>query len=298
MNILMTGGTGFVGRNLIKSLIAKDHHIYILTRTPDKYTNNEKTTFISYHYPVEELPVIHAVINLAGESLFGYWSKSKKKAILDSRIETTEKILDIMKKLDKKPDVFISCSAVGLYGISEDLIFTEATANPGGDFLARVTLEWEKTAKQAETMGIRTILTRFGVILGKEGSLPLMSLPVKMFAGGKIGNGEQWISWIHIEDVVNLIQFCLFNKQMEGPVNVTSPNPKRNKDFTKTLAKVLKRPYWITAPSPLIRLAIGEMSQLIRKGQYVLPKKAEDNNFQFAYPNLEEALREIVSKKT
>lgn len=295
MNILITGGTGFVGKKLTAALHEKDHHVYILTRSPEKYEGSAKSTFISYDYPVKKLPAIHGVINLAGESLFGYWSERKKESIINSRIDITQKVIGIMKKLDKKPEVFISGSAVGFYGTSEDVIFTETTIQTGDDFLARVAIEWEKTAKQAEEMGIRTVYSRFGVILGEKGALKYMSLPVKMFAGGKIGNGEQWLTWIHIEDVVNLLQYCLFNKNIEGPVNVTSPNPKRNKDFTKILANVLKRPYWLPTPAPLVRLGIGEMSLLITKGQYVLPKKALDTGFRFSYPYLQEALKEIKS---
>lgn len=293
LNILITGGTGFVGENLTKSLHKKDHHTYILTRSPDKYTNTDIATFISYDHPTDQLPTIHGVINLAGESLFGYWSKKKKKAILDSRIEATSNVIELIKKLDKKPEVFISGSAVGYYGTSEDLMFTEATMKHGDDFLANVVVKWEQCAKQVADIGIRTVYTRFGVVLGNKGALPYMGLPVKLFAGGKIGDGGQWVSWIHIEDVVNMIEFCLYNKHIEGPVNVTAPNPKRNKDFTRTLAKVLKRPYWLPTPSPLIRTTIGEMSLLITKGQYVIPQKANDHGYQFSYPFLEEALREI-----
>lgn len=292
MNILITGGTGFVGSNLTKSLNEKDHHVYILTRSPEKHTNSEKTSFISYDHQVEKLPTIHGVINLAGDSLFGYWSKKKKDTIITSRIETTQKLIDMIKKMDKKPDVFITGSAIGYYGTSGDLIFTENTTEPGDDFLAKVAVDWEKTAKQAEQLNIRTVYARFGVILGKEGALPYMKLPIKIFAGGKIGNGEQWVSWVHIEDAVKLIQFCLFNTHISGAVNVTAPYPKRNKDFTKVLAKVLKRPYWFTTPSPLMRTVIGEMSHLITKGQFVLPQQAKDNNYQFSFPYLEEALRE------
>lgn len=293
LNILITGGTGFVGRELTKALHQKNHNTYILTRSPENYKNTSNTTYISYNYPAEELPVIHGVVNLAGESLFGYWSKRKKDAIFKSRIDTTQKVLDIIKKLHKKPDVLISGSAVGFYGFSEDLIFTEATMKPGKDFLAKVVMEWEKVAKQAREMDIRTVFTRFGVILGKEGALPYMQLPVKLFAGGKIGNGEQWLSWVHLEDAVNLILFCLFNNHVEGPVNITAPHPKRNKDFIKIMANILKRPYWLPVPYPFVRVAVGEMSQLIAKGQYVLPKKAKDSNFQFAFPYLKEALQDI-----
>lgn len=293
LNILITGGTGFVGSNLTKSLHKKSHHTYILTRSPEEYTNTNNATYINYEYPVELLPTIHGVINLAGESLFGYWTKKKKASILDSRIKATTSVVGFIKKLDKKPDVFISGSAVGYYGTSDDLMFTEATTAPGDDFLASVVHKWEQCAKQIEDIGIRTVYTRFGVILGKKGALPYMSLSVKLFAGGKIGDGEQWVSWVHIEDVINMIEFCLYNKHMEGPVNVTAPNPQRNKDFTQTLAKVLKRPYWFPAPSSLIRTAAGEMSLLITEGQYVIPQKIQNAGYQFSYPFLKEAFRAI-----
>jgi uncharacterized protein (TIGR01777 family) len=297
LNILMTGGTGFVGGNLIQSFRKENHHTYILTRSPEKHPNTKYATYISYNNPVKQLPIIHAVINLAGESLFGYWSNRKKRAILNSRMETTNQVIDMIKQLERKPEVFISGSAIGYYGASEDIMFSEETTLPGNDFLADVVVQWETCAKQAEELGIRTVYTRFGVILGSKGALPYMSLPVKMFAGGKIGNGQQWVSWVHIEDVVRLLTFCLTNTQINGPVNVTAPYPKRNKDLMKALAKVLKRPYWFPVPSPFVHAAIGEMSQLITKGQYVLPKKALDNRFEFSYPFLMGAIRAINTKE-
>ena len=295
MNILIAGGTGFVGKTLSTSLQEQGYHVYILTRTPNHFNNRETVTYIPYNYPVENLPCFHAIINLAGDSLYGYWTKKKKETILKSRILTTQKLIDFMKQMDKKPNVFISSSAVGFYGTSEKLIFTEKTLKPGNDFLAHVVVEWEKTAQQAENLGIRTVYTRFGVILGTDGgALPIMKIPVKMFVGGKIGSGEQWISWIHIQDAVNSIIFCIKNQDINGPVNVTAPRPLRNKEFMRVLTKAVKRPYWLPAPKPLVRLAIGEMSELITKGQYVLPQKIESHHFKFAYRKLTDALNDII----
>ncbi|WP_404451454.1 TIGR01777 family oxidoreductase [Virgibacillus necropolis] len=294
MNILISGGTGFVGSQLTNVLTGENHHVYILTRSPDNYENTDLITYIPYDYYVRDLPAINSVINLAGDTLFGYWSTDKKTNIMKSRTETTQHLVQMMQQMEKKPEVFISASAIGFYGTSEDLIYTENTLDQGDDFLASVAGAWETTAMQAaDELHIRTVCTRFGIILGEKGALSYMTLPIKMFAGGKIGNGEQWMSWVHVEDVVNSIIFCMRNDKIEGPVNVTAPNPKRNKDFTKILAKVLKRPYWFTTPSPLIRTAIGEMSELMTKGQYVLPGKLDDQNYQFSYPYLEEALRSI-----
>ncbi|MFC4025739.1 TIGR01777 family oxidoreductase [Oceanobacillus longus] len=297
MNFLISGGTGFIGKYISKSLHEKGHHTYILTRSPKTNMNTDNTTYINYNYPAEELPIMEAVINLAGESLFGYWSSKKKNEIINSRLEATNHIIDMIKNMKTKPNVFISGSAVGFYGISEDLIFTESTTEVGKDFLSEVTVKWEEAAQQAERLGIRTVYARFGIVLGDEGSLPLMSLPVKMFAGGKIGSGEQWMSWVHVEDAVKLIAYCLFHSELKGPVNITAPNPKRNKEFMKILSKSLKRPYWFRTPSTLIHATIGEMGQLITKGQYVLPQKALENGFEFTYPELKDALGEIAKSQ-
>lgn len=294
LNILITGGTGFVGSRLTKALTSENHHVYILTRYPDNYENTDLITYIPYDYYVRDLPTIHTVVNLAGDTLFGYWTTDKKTNIMKSRTEITQHAIEMMQQMEKKPEVFISASAIGFYGTSDDLIFTENTKEHGDDFLASVAVAWETTAMQAaDELHIRTVCTRFGIILGEKGALSYMALPVRMFAGGKIGDGEQWMSWVHVEDVVNSILFCMRNNNLEGPVNITAPNPKRNKEFTKTLAKVLKRPYWFTTPSPLIRTAMGEMSELMTKGQYVLPGKLEEHQYQFSYPNLKEALSEV-----
>ncbi|WP_269410091.1 TIGR01777 family oxidoreductase [Lentibacillus daqui] len=294
MNILITGGTGFVGRHLTQLLTKEGHHAYVLTRFPEKYHNTTNTTYLHYPETPKALPIIHAVVNLAGESLFGYWTPRKKEAIRNSRILTTQTVIDLVQQMDKKPSVFISGSAVGYYGMSDDQIFTEQTTTPGNDFLAQVVTDWEKTASQASELGIRTVFTRFGVILGEKGALPYMSLPVRLFIGGKTGSGEQWISWVHIDDVVQLILFCIQNEHIDGPVNVTAPKPKRNKAFIRLLARVLHRPYWLPTPTTLIHTSLGQVSELITKGQYVLPKKAETFQYPFRYPDVESALKQIL----
>ena len=294
MNFLITGGTGFLGSQLTNYLIKKGHHVYILTRSPEVHNDSDSVIYIPYDVDTKKLPQIYGVVNLAGESLFGYWSEEKKKKILFSRMTATSQVLELMKKLQNKPEVFISGSAVGYYGSSDEIIFTEKTVDSGDDFLSSVVVDWEKAASEAEELGIRTVYARFGIVLGKQGgSLPLMTLPVKLFVGGKIGDGDQWISWVHIEDAVRLLDFSLFNKDISGPVNITSPNPKRNKDFYKTLARVYKRPYWFPMPNFLMNLAMGEMSQLITKGQYVAPQKAIELGFEFKFAKHGEALEDI-----
>lgn len=293
MNVLLTGGTGFVGTKLTERLLEKHAHVYILTRKPEMALPKDGVTYIGYDANPEKLPSIDAVINLAGDSLFGYWTKRKKERILTSRVKTTKKVLSFIEQLNVKPGVFISASAVGYYGTSRETVFTEESGEHGDDFLATVVGEWEEIAQRAVGLGIRTVYARFGVILGTEGALPLMSLPIKLFIGGKIGSGKQFVSWVHIDDAVGLLLFALENEQISGPVNVTAPEIVRNDTFTKTLAKVLKRPYWFTTPAFLIRVSIGEMSILVTDGQHVVPDKALNKGYKFKYPTLKQALEEV-----
>ncbi|GEN89497.1 MULTISPECIES: TIGR01777 family oxidoreductase [Oceanobacillus] len=294
MNILITGATGFLGSKLAAHLTVLNHNLYILTRSTEKRSNTSHITFMDYNTTANELPHIDAVINLAGESLFGYWTKKKKEAILTSRLRVTKYLVQLMKDMKEKPKVFISGSAVGYYGMSEDFIYTEATVQPGNDFLASITRQWEQEAGAAEKMDIRTIYARFGVLLGNDGgAFPLMSLPIKLYAGGHISDGEQWLSWIHVKDAVKLITFCLEHQTMKGPVNVTAPNPKRNKDFMKKAAKIYNRPNWLHVPAVFFYFTLGEMAQLIIKGQYAYPQKALNNGFEYEFASLDRALLDL-----
>lgn len=300
MKIAITGGTGFLGRHVTDLLVEEGNEIYILTRSPDKYEETSAVHYVGWlkegMEPERELPPLDAIINLAGESLFGYWTEKKKKKIRESRIQATEQIIELIRKMEKTPKVLINASAMGYYGPSGSQIFTEKTETPGDDFVADVTVEWERTALKAEELGVRTIFARFGLLLGEEGALPLMSLPFKLFAGGRIGSGEQYVSWIHVDDAARMLSFAISSKMISGPMNVTAPAPKRNKDFSKILAQVLKRPYWVTVPAPLMKKTLGKMSSLILEGQYIYPAKAEDAGFTFDYPELKPALKEIFQK--
>ncbi|MCA0971823.1 TIGR01777 family oxidoreductase [Halobacillus litoralis] len=300
MNIVVTGGTGFVGSELTRQLVNEGHHVYILTRSPDQHTDTENVTYVGWlkdsFNPAAALPTIDAIVNLAGESLnSGRWTDERKESILNSRIQATEGVLDLIEQLDPKPEVLVNASAVGFYGQSKTKTFTEETTEPGRDFLADVVEKWEETASRAKEYGVRTTYIRFGIILGDEGALQKMILPYQFMIGGNLGSGEQWMSWIHIDDVVGLIQFTIHNKDVEGPVNGTAPNPHRNKDFGRTLGKVLNRPHWIPAPSPALKLALGEMSTLLLDGQSVIPKKAIEHGYNFKYPELKPALDSILN---
>lgn len=294
MNILMTGGTGFIGTRLVDKLEQSGHHVYILTRSPKQYQDTTNISYISFNYPMKRLPFIHAVINLAGESLFGYWTERKKTNIVNSRLQTTEKLIRLLTSMGTKPDVFISGSAVGYYGMNKNRIFTEKTITPGNDFLAKVCAKWESVAHTAEDLGIRTVYTRFGVVLDKrEGALPMMALPFQFGFGGKIGSGEQYLSWIHIHDCVHLLLHALYDERITGPFNITAPKPVQNNSFTYLLAKQLRRPAFFDIPATMMKIALGDMSQLTTDGQYVLPQKALDSGFTFQYNCLEDALEAI-----
>lgn len=294
LNILMTGGTGFIGSRFVQKLVDEGHQVYVLTRQPKKHQDTQSVTYISYQYSMNRLPFIHAIVNLAGESLFGYWTEEKKDEIIESRVEVTEQLASMLMQMKTKPNVFITGSAVGFYGTAGEVIFTEDTKYPSSDFLGSVTKKWEAAAHVAEDLGIRTVYARLGIVLHKdEGALPRMAMPIKYGLGGKIGSGEQWISWIHINDCINLLYFALMNEAIEGPMNVTAPHPKRNKEFTDTLAAILKRPNIFNVPASVVKSIAGEMAQLVTEGQYVLPKKAIDNEFIFHYEHLEDALEDI-----
>ncbi|TGB04010.1 TIGR01777 family oxidoreductase [Halobacillus salinus] len=299
MNIVVTGGTGFVGRQLTDHLVKQGHHVYILTRSPEKHSDTESITYVGWlhesYNPVESLPYIHAIVNLAGESLnSGRWTDEKKQAILDSRVQATEGVIDLIDKMQDKPNVLVNASAVGFYGRSKTKTFTEETTKAGRDFLANVVEEWEERAEAAKEYDVRTVFVRFGIILGEEGALPKMIIPYKMMIGGNLGSGEQWMSWIHVDDVVGLIDFSIHHEDVNGPLNGTAPNPKRNKDFGRILSTVLNRPHWIPAPSFALKLALGEMSTLLLDGQSVIPKKAIEHGYNFRYPELRPALASIL----
>lgn len=293
MHILISGGTGFVGEPLTKALVQKGYTVSIATRSPNQHVTEQNVSFVSYD-ALHALPRVDVVINLAGESLFGYWTKEKKDAILSSRIETTRTLIDFMEQAQHRPTTFISGSAVGFYGTSDHKIFTEETTTHGDDFLATVASSWEAHAKRAENSGIRTVYTRFGVILGNGGAFPLMQLPVKWFIGGKVGHGAQWVSWVHLADVVQMIIATIENKHIQGPINVTAPHPVRNDHLMKAIATSLRRPYWLPAPASGMRVVLGEMSTLLTEGQYVIPEKMiKLDSFSFEYPTIEQALNHL-----
>ncbi|WP_174732575.1 TIGR01777 family oxidoreductase [Mesobacillus harenae] len=299
MKIAITGGTGLVGKSLASSLIESGNEVIILTRN-DQQTNHQSLKFIKWLHedasPENELEGTDVFINLAGTTINTRWTDSAKSDILSSRITATNEVLRIIGLLSKRPKLLINASAVGFYGVSEKVLFTEAQPEPGSDFLAETVMKWEQEALRAENMGLRTVLCRFGIILDKEeGALPKMVMPYRLFAGGRIGSGRQWVSWIHLDDAVKAIHFVIGNENLKGAVNFTAPEPVRMDEFGKTIADVVNRPHWIPVPTTALKAILGEMSFLILYGQQAVPSKLTEQGFQFRYPTLKPALKQIYS---
>lgn len=297
MKVAIAGGTGMVGRRLSKLLLEKGHEVIILTRGEQQVKNN-------IHYvqwlnddstPELFMENTDAFVNLAGVSLNeGRWTDEQKQKILSSRIESTDEVIRILQNLMDKPKVLINASAVGIYPVSEKAVYTEQAPEKASDFLGSVVVQWEERAMQAQQLGIRTCLTRFGVILEKgEGALPMMVLPYKLGVGGTIGSGRQWLSWIHVEDVARAILFAIENDTLSGPINFTTPNVKRMKQFGQSISHALKRPHWFPVPSIALKIALGEKSMLVLEGQHVLPEKLLNANFEFKFISVEDAIRDL-----
>ncbi len=297
MKIAISGGSGFVGQTLTDHFTDNGHDVYILTRNPDGKPEKERVTYIKWlsdDHQLNEIPQLDAIVNLSGESINGRWTEEKKKEILSSRIQATRSILDLIERQETKPEVLINASAVGYYGASETEKFDEWSEEPGDGFLAEVTRQWEREALNAKEYDLRVVCTRFGLILDKnEGALPRMALPYKLYGGGPIGSGEQWYSWIHIRDVVGLVDFAIQKKRIEGALNATSPHPVQMNDFGRLLGRCLNRPHWFPLPGFVLRMTLGEMSSLILEGQKVYPQKALDHEYRFNYPTLSSALTAI-----
>ncbi|WP_144623545.1 TIGR01777 family oxidoreductase [Bacillus cereus] len=298
MKIAISGGTGFIGTYLSTFFIQKGYTVYILTRKKTTETSYPNLQYVQWTPDLQTFPLssIDVVINLAGESINSRWTKKQKKVILNSRILTTKGLIKQLQALPAKPHTFINASAIGYYGTSETESFTEQHATPGNDFLANTVYSWEQEASKARSLGIRTIYARFGVILGPDGgALPKMLLPYQFYIGGTFGSGKQWLSWIHIDDVASMIDFIIHKKEIDGPLNITAPEPIRMKEFGENIATIMKKPHWLSVPSFMLHALLGEMSILVLEGQHVLPSKAIEHGYQYTFPTIDHALQNILS---
>ena len=297
-NCLITGGSGFIGKALVPALLESGTKITILTRQPEetKRQFNQAVSVISDLSELGPQDRFDSVINLAGFGIADKrWSDAIKQTIIDSRINTTAALIEYLKHAEIKPEVFVSGSAIGVYGLRDDQILDE-TAGGDDSFSSQLCQQWEAEAKQAEALGIRVCYLRTGVVLGKNGgALSKMLPPFKFGLGGPMGSGKQWMSWIHRDDLVGIIMHILSNKTIQGAVNGTAPTPVTNKEFSSKLGKALKRPAFIPLPAFVVKLLMGEMGEeLLLCGQRVVPAKAQAAQYSFKYPDLESALREIL----
>jgi len=303
MKILVSGSTGLVGMALVSALVRDGHTVCRLVRPESTVSMETKDGFnVAWNPATGELGGAgvgpDAVVNLAGASIGdGRWTAERKAVLRSSRIESTRALVNALGKMNARPRVLVSASAIGIYGNRGDELLTEES-KAGSNFLAELTREWEAEALKAEALGIRVVLARFGVILAREGgALAKMLLPFKIGAGGKLGTGKQWMSWVMLDDVVGILRLAIENASVRGPVNVVVPQPVRNEEFTKVLAKALHRPALFPAPAFALRLALGEMADaLLLSSQRVVPRVLENTGYQFLHADLSPALESIVTK--
>jgi uncharacterized protein (TIGR01777 family) len=299
MKLVIAGGSGFIGRKLTDLLLEKGHQIIILTRKNRPSKSHIK--FVKWLQegaaPEKEIGKFDAFINLAGVSINeGRWTQKHQKQIYESRMTATDEIIRIIRSLPDKPTVLVNASAIGIYPSSLNAIYTERSTEISDDFLGRAVHDWEKKAAYAEVHGVRVVCMRFGVVLGTEGgALPLMVLPYKLFVGGRLGSGEQWVSWVHVTDVARALLFAIENDHLNGPVNVTSPFPTRMEELGKTIASTLQRPHWLPVPAFLMKLALGKKSNLVLKGQQVLPEVLLKEGFEFSFSSLGSAMTDLIT---
>lgn len=310
MKIIIFGGTGFIGSALISYWRQQGHEITIITRGEPKNNTSPRPknqtqgaaappvylTWEQLSDPSSRKLEVDAVINLAGATLNQRWTAKAKCRILESRLQTTNLAAKWVQSLNYEPKVIIQGSAVGIYGTSLTETYDENSQPNADDFLASVTRQWEAAADEG-FQGIRLVKLRTGVVLGNTGgAYPLMRLPILLGTGGKIGTGNQWVPWIHITDIVALIDFCMKHPEVEGAINAVSPNPVTNNEFGRIVSRVHRRPYWFPLPAFMLRTLLGEMSDLLLKGQKVMPKAALEHGFRFQLSELESAAADLNKK--
>lgn len=301
MKVLVTGSTGLVGTAVGNELAREGHTVCRLIRPVSTVAGGAKEGFdVAWNPATGQLGGAgvgaDAVVNLAGASIAGgRWTKARKQLLRTSRIDTTRALVGALAKMNARPRVLVSASAIGIYGDRGDERLTEES-EPGTDFLAGLAQDWEAEALKAEALGIRVVLTRFGIVLARHGgALAKMLLPFKLGVGGSLGSGKQWMSWITLEDVVGAVRFAIENGSVRGAVNVVAPQPVQNAEFTQALAKALRRPGLFPAPAFVLRLALGEMADaLLLSSQRVSTQKLQGLGYQFRFPELPSALGAVL----
>ena len=291
MRVLVTGGTGFIGQAVCHALRGAAHTVTIVSRDPAHFSG----TAVGWDAVGQAVAAADALVNLAGEPIAaGRWGPVRKEAILQSRVNATRALVDAAGAAAQRPAILVSASAVGYYGARDDELLDE-TAGPGTGFLAEVCQAWEREASRAEALGLRVVRLRIGMVLaGDGGALARMLPPFRAFVGGRLGNGRQWMSWIHRGDLTGLVVEALANEGYRGAVNATAPQPVRNREFVAALGRVLVRPAAFPVPGVVLRVAFGEMADMLLTGQRVLPRAAERLGYRWQYPEVLGALRASV----
>lgn len=301
MRVIITGGTGLIGRALAANLAFELYEVIVLTRHPERVTRlPQGVQAVGWDGRTAAgwgglADGADAIVNLAGESIAaGWWTEARKRRIRESRVNAGRAVVEAVKAATRKPSVLIQASAVGYYGPHGDEAVTETTPF-GNDFLASICRDWEASSAEVESLGVRRAIIRTGLVLSRVGGpLPLMRMPFYFFVGGPLGSGKQWFPWIHIADEVGAIRFAMKKTEAQGALNVCAPNPLTNADFSRALAKVMHRPSFMPAPAFAVRLMLGEMSTLLLDGQREIPQRLQQLGFSFRFAEAEPALRDLL----
>ena len=308
MRVCLTGATGLIGGHLVRSLLEAGDRCIVLTRNAqragERLGSHERLELIEGD-PTQPGPWqarcagVDGIVNLAGANIFARrWSDEYKEEIRRSRVESTRRLAEAVRQAGERPLVFVQGSAIGYYGDRGDEELTEASS-PGDDFLAHTCVEWEQAATPVVDAGVRLVIVRTGVVLARDGgALPTMLRPIRFFVGGPVGSGQQWVSWIHIADIVGIIRFALTTSSCTGPINGTAPHPVRNRELVRTLGELLGRPTFFRSPRFALRAALGEVADMLCGGQKVIPAKLLELNYPFRFPELRPALADLLGLTT
>jgi uncharacterized protein len=298
--VLVTGGTGFIGGHVVRAWLARGATVYVWSRDAAK-ARRHLDPRVAVVGALADIPVdarIDAIVNLAGAQAIGPpWTRARRKILVESRVKTTEAVIAWCAGRTPRPGVLVSASAIGFYGPGEDEWFDESSP-PRSCFQSQLCVARELATHPAEALGMRVVNPRFGLVLGADGGiLERLALAAKLGGAAVIGDGRQWMSWIHVDDAIRALDALIEDENMRGPVNVVGPEPARQRDFQRALTRAVRRPLWLRVPAALLTATLGEMAELLTRGQRVAPKRLRDAGFEFRHPALEESLADLLVRR-